>query len=70
MDGQKASTASYSYFGLVGTVVAHPLSVLVHFTHQHLSRAEVESAEVHGAPQVASQLGLASELFTAWAEKT
>jgi len=65
----KAAAASQSYFGLVGTVVAHPLSVLVHFIHQHFSCAEVKSAQVHRAPQVACQLRLASELFTTWAAK-
>lgn len=58
-----------TYFGLVGTVVAHPLPVLVHFTHQHFPRAEVKSAQVHGAAQVASQLGFAAELLPTGAGK-
>lgn len=54
---------------MVGTVVAHPLPVLVHFAHQHFPRAEVKGAQVHGAAQVASQLGFAAELLPTGAGK-
>lgn len=57
-------------FGLVGTVIAHPLPVLVHFIHQHFSCAEIKGAQVHGAAQVTCQLWLAPELLTTWAEVT
>lgn len=69
-DGKgEAATAARSYFGLVGTVIAHPLPVLVHFIHQHFACAEVKGAEVHGAAQVSRQLRFAAELLTTWAEK-
>lgn len=55
---------------MVGTVIAHPLPVLVHFIHQHFSCAEIKGAQVHGAAQVTRQLRLAPELLTTWAEKT
>lgn len=48
----KPPTTTCAYFGLVRTVIAHPLSILVHLAHQHFPRAKVKSAQVHGAPQV------------------
>lgn len=54
-----------AHLGLAGGVVAHALAALVRPAHQHLARAEVEGAQVHGAAQVARQLGLAPELLPA-----
>lgn len=43
--------------------VAKPLFVLLHFAGHHLSRAEVEAAQVHRVAEVSGQLGFAPELL-------
>ena len=62
--------SAWAHLDLARGVVAHPLPALVHLAHQHLARAEVEGAQVHGAAQVARQLGLAPELLPARAADT
>lgn len=52
-----------AYLDLVRGVIADPLAAPVHLAHEHLARPEVEGTQVHGAPQVPCQLGLAPELL-------
>lgn len=55
-----------SHLCLVVVVVSESLAVLVELADEHLARAEVKGAEVHGVPQVAGQLRLAPELLPSW----